>query len=445
MSIQIIKDIGAVREHIAQLRSREETALPESVSTRLREIFGRDISAQGAVMQIVTDVRRYEDKALRDYTQRIEGVVMNTFLADNERIEVAYRAIPSELREALHASADRIRAFHEREPHQSWMNWDHEGEALGQIIRPIQRAGIYAPGGTAAYPSSLLMAAIPAQVAGVPEILVTTPPGPQGTGTDSILAAAHVAGIKQVFLAGGAQAIAALAYGTESIPCVDKIFGAGGLFVTLAKKLVYGDVGIDGLAGPTETLLIADDTAEPALVAADLLAQAEHDPLATALLLTPSEQLAEATQKEVERQMQSLERQSIIQESLNGQGAILIVPDIEEALKLANKYAPEHLCLLVNDPWSLVGKVRNAGGVFVGETSSEALGDYIIGPSHIMPTRGTARFASPLHLRDFLKVTSIFAVDDKAAQKLSSAAQTIARAEGLTAHAGAVDVRSLKS
>jgi len=441
MNIRIIEDMTAIREHIVQLRSGEETVLPESVTTRLRNIFGRDISPQEAVVQIVTDIRRDGDKALRDYTQRIEGVTLDAFWADAERIEAAYRAMPSELQDALCIAADRIRAFHEREPHQSWLDWTEEGETLGQMIRPIQRVGVYVPGGTAAYPSSLLMAVIPAQVAGVKEIIVTTPPGTQGSGAAPVLAAAHIAGLKKIFLIGGAQAIAAMAYGTESVPSVDKIFGAGGLFVTLAKKLVYGDVGIDGLYGPTETLLIADDTANPAITAADLLAQAEHDPLATALLITPSKQLAKTVRKEVDRQVQSLERQSIIQESLSAQGAILVVPDIEEALNLANQYAPEHLCLLIKDPWSLVGKVQNAGGVFVGEASSEALGDYVIGPSHIMPTRGTARFASPLHLRDFLKVTSIFAVNDKTARRLSSTAQTIARAEGLTAHTAAVATR----
>jgi histidinol dehydrogenase len=276
----------------------------------------------------------------------------------------------------------------------------------------------------------------------VEEILVATPPGPQGVGASSVLAAAHVAGLRRVLLLGGAQAVAALAYGTESITPVDKIFGAGGLFVTLAKKQVYGDVGIDGLYGPTETLLIADDAASPSLVAADLLAQAEHDPLATALLITPSEHLGEAVQAEVTRRLPSLSRREIIEQSLAGQGAILIVADLDEALSLANSYAPEHLCLLVTEPWSLVGKVRNAGGIFVGEHSSEALGDYVVGPSHIMPTRGTARFASPLHVRDFVKVTSIFAVGETD-QELASAARTIAEAEGLTAHASAVAAREV--
>jgi histidinol dehydrogenase len=285
------------------------------------------------------------------------------------------------------------------------------------------------------------MAVVPAQVAGVAEVVVTTPPGPEGTGATAILAAAHVVGLERVSLAGGAQAIAALAYGTESVPRVDKIVGAGGLFVTLAKKQVYGDVGIDGLYGPTETLLIAGDTADPALVAADLLAQAEHDPLATALLITPSSTVAAAVQAEVSSQCAQLERQSIISESLRGQGAIVVVASLDDALDLANEYAPEHLCLLVADPWPLLGRVRNAGGVFVGEGSSEALGDYILGPSHVMPTGGTARFGSPLHVRDFLKVTSIFAVGAGMARELGPAAETIARAEGLTAHAAAVRTR----
>ncbi len=441
MTIRIIKDSLAVRAHITQLRFREETALPESVSARLRDIFDCDISPQEAVARIINDVRRDGDKALCDYTQRIDGVTLDTLFVDALGIEAAYRAMSPDLRNALCIAADRIRTFHEKEPHQSWLNWKSDGEALGQMIRPIQRAGIYAPGGTAAYPSSLLMSVIPAQVAGVAEIIVATPPSPQGTGTASILAAAHILGIKRVVLVGGAQAIAALAYGTESIPKVDKIFGAGGLFITLAKKQVYGDVGIDGLYGPTETLLIADDTANPSVVTADLLAQAEHDPLATALLITPSMRLAEAVQAEITEQLPLQEREAIIRESLAGQGAILVVSDMEEALMLANDYAPEHLCLLVENPWAWVGKIQNAGGVFIGEVSSEALGDYIVGPSHIMPTQGTARFASPLHVSDFLKVTSIFAVSDKTARQLSLAAQTIARAEGLMAHATAIAAR----
>lgn len=446
MKIRIIEGLSAASAHLARLRDPKEAALPESAAARLLEIFGRELSAEEAVAQIVADVRRDGDMALRDYAQRIDGVPADILLADGMSadagdLEAAYQALPAELRDALHLAAERIRAFHEREPHQSWLEWDEEGGALGQVVRPLQRVGVYVPGGTAAYPSSLLMAVIPAQVAGVEEIVVTTPPGQAGTGSAIILAAAHVAGLECIYLMGGAQAIAALAYGTESVPRVDKVVGAGGLFVTLAKKLVYGDVGIDGLQGPTETLLIADEMADPTLAAADLLAQAEHDPLATALLITPSRHLAEAAQAEVARQLPSLARRSIIEESLAGQGAILVVANLGEALDLANEYAPEHLCLLVVDPWSVVGRVRNAGGIFVGEGSSEALGDYVVGPSHIMPTRGTARFSSPLHVGDFLKVTSIFAVGDAEARRLAPTAQAIARAEGLTAHAAAVAIR----
>jgi histidinol dehydrogenase len=441
MSIRILDGFAAARSHIQRLRDPKGAALPESVAIRLNDIFGRDLSAEGAVAQIVADVRHEGDAALHDYARRIDGVPLETFSVNAGALEAAYLAQPAELRDALHLSAGRIRAFHEREPHRSWLEWDEEGGALGQIVQPLQRVGVYVPGGTAAYPSSLLMAVIPAQVAGVEEITVTTPPGPEGAGSSVILAAAHVAGLERVFLLGGAPAIAALAYGTESVPRVDKIVGAGGLFVTLAKKLVYGDVGIDGLQGPTETLLIADHTADPSLAAADLLAQAEHDPMATALLITPSQKLAQAVQAEVARQLPSLTRRTIVGASLAAQGAILLVSDLGEALELANEYAPEHLCLLVDDPWALVGRVRCAGGIFVGEGSSEALGDYVVGPSHIMPTLGTARFASPLHVGDFLKVTSIFAVADAAVQRLAPAAQAIATAEGLTAHAAAVALR----
>ena len=441
MSIRILDGIEAGRAHIRRLRDPKGTALPESVAARLNEIFGRDLSAEEAVAQIVADVRREGDAALHDYARRIDGAPLKALSVGAGALETAYLAQPAELRDALHLAADRIRAFHEREPHQSWLEWDEEGGALGQVVRPLQRVGVYVPGGTAAYPSSLLMAVIPAQVAGVDQIVATTPAGPEGTGSSVILAAAHVAGLERIYLLGGAPAIAALAYGTESVPRVDKIVGAGGLFVTLAKKLVYGDVGIDGLQGPTETLLIADRTANPALVAADLLAQAEHDPLATALLITPSRELAQAVQAEIARQLPPLTRRAIAGESLAAQGAILLVGDLGEALELANEYAAEHLCLLVEDPWALVGRVRNAGGIFVGEGSSEALGDYVIGPSHIMPTMGTARFASPLHVGDFLKVTSIFAVADGAALRLAPAARTIATAEGLTAHAAAVSIR----
>ncbi len=438
--IQILEGAAAA-QHLRRLREVRDTVLPPRVAARLADLFGREISAEAAVAQIVADVRRHGDRALIDYTRRIEGVTLSALSVGADALQAAYETTPADLQAALRQAAERIRAYHQHEPQQSWLEWDKEGGALGQMIRPIQRVGVYAPGGTAAYPSSLLMAVIPAQVAGVDEILVATPPGPQGTGAAAVLAAAHVAGLDRVFLLGGAQAVAALAYGTESMPRVDKIVGAGGLFVTLAKKQVYGDVGIDGLYGPTETMLIADESARPALVAADLLAQAEHDPLATSLLLTPSAALAQRVQAEVAHQATLLPRQSIIEESMAAQGALLVVDSVDEAVAMANEYAPEHLCLLLADPWSWVGKVRNAGGVFVGEGSSEALGDYVVGPSHVMPTGGTARFASPLHVGDFLKVTSVFAVSEVTARQWAPVAHTIARAEGLDAHAAAVIAR----
>jgi len=440
-TIRLVRGLAAGREHIARLRAGSGAPESPALRERIQELFGEDIPPQEAVARIVADVRRRGDAALHDYTLRLDGVALDRLAADGSALEAACRELPADLRQALQVAAERIRAFHQGEPHGSWLQWDGEGGALGQMLRPLRRVGVYVPGGRAAYPSSLLMAVIPAQVAGVEEIVVTTPPGPQGSGAPVTLAAAHAVGLERVFLVGGAQAVAALAYGTESVSRVDKVVGAGGLFVTLAKRAVYGDVGIDGLHGPTETLLIADETASPVRAAADLLAQAEHDPLATALLITPSERLAAAVQAEVARQLPALERREVVAQALRGQGAIVVVAGMDEALDLANEYAPEHLCLLVGDPWPLLGRVRNAGGVFLGEAACEALGDYAIGPSHVMPTGGTARFGSPLHVRDFLKVTSIFAPSKATAASLIPVAQAIARAEGFTAHAAAIAAR----
>jgi histidinol dehydrogenase len=444
-TIRLVDGFGAGREHITSLRSGMEREPSPAVAKRLRHLFGREISPREAVAQIIAEVRSKGDEALYEYTARIDGVALDTLSAEAESIESAYHAAPASLKDALHLASDRIRSFHEREPRSSWLEWDEEGGTLGQMIRPLQRVGVYAPGGRAAYPSSLLMSVIPAQVAGVGDIVLATPPGSGGGPPPAILAAARVVGLKRVFLLGGAQAVAALAYGTESVPRVDKVVGAGGQFVTLAKKQVYGDVGIDGLYGPTETLLIADRTADARLVAADLLAQAEHDPLATSLLVTTSRKLAEAVQAEVARELPLLDRADIVCASLLGQGAIIVVDDMAESLALANEYAPEHLCLLVDDPWSLMARIHSAGGIFVGHSVSEALGDYVVGPSHVMPTGGTARYASPLHVRDFLKVTSIFALRDSTVQRLGPAAEAIARAEGLTAHAAAVAARRGKA
>ena len=314
---------------------------------------------------------------------------------------------------------------------------------LGQLIRPIERVGLYIPGGTAPLPSTVLMSAVPAKVAGVKEIVLAIPPQ-RGIGEVApiILAAAAIVGVDEVYAIGGAQAIGALAYGTESIRPVDKIFGPGNLFVTLAKKQVFGLVGIDGLAGPTETLVIADDSANPAWVAADLLAQAEHDVLASAILLTPSKQLAEAVQVEVGKQLESLPRAETVAQSLQNRGGIVLTRDLDEALELSNAYAPEHLCLSVREPLAWSRKVNAAGGIFLGEYSFEVLGDYIAGPSHVMPTGGTARFASPLNVLDFVKIISLVGLEESTGRALSGPAAVLARAEGLEAHARSADKRA---
>jgi histidinol dehydrogenase len=414
-----------------------DVGLTPTLAAGIKRVFGEQLAPEEAVRRLLADVRERGDDALRDWTWRIDGVSLEEFEVPAEALADAYEILAPELRDALQVSIERVRAFHQKQPTGSWLNWSPEGGALGQIIRPLERVGIYAPGGRAPYPSTLIMCAVPAQVAGVEEIVVATPPGPDGRPAAVILAAAHACGVERVYRVGGAQAIAALAYGTQSVPRVDKIVGPGNIFVVLAKRQVYGLVDIDGLPGPTETLVIADSEADPDLVAADLLAQAEHDTLASAILVTPSRSLADAVQVEVARQMEDLSRAEIIAESLSGLGGIVLCADLDEALELANLYAPEHLCLHVTDPWSLVGLVKHAGGIFLGEHSYEVLGDYVAGPTHVMPTMGTARFASPLSVRDFTKIISLFALGENEARAIGEAAQILAKAEGLTAHAAA--------
>ncbi len=440
MSIPIIEGLAAGREALLRQRSLAQVDPSPEGAASLRRLFGRQVTPQEAVDTIIADVRQHGDIALRQWTLRLDGTALEDLAVSEGEIEAAYQETPMALREALFAAAGRIRAFHEKEPKGSWLAWE-EDSALGQIVRPLERVGVYVPGGAAAYPSTLLMTAIPAQVAGVREILVTTPPDREGQVARSVLAAARILGLRRLYRIGGAQAIAALAYGTESIAQVDKIVGPGNLFVTLAKRSVYGQVGIDGLFGPTETFIIADEAANPTIVAADLLAQAEHDVLASVVLATSSRQLAYAVRAEVERRLGALERRAIIAVALGKRGAIVIVADLEEALGLANDYAPEHLCLLTAQPWSLVDRVRNAGGLFLGEPAGEALGDYILGPSHSMPTGATARFASPLRVADFLKVTSLFSLGAAGAARLAPYAVTLAQAEGLTAHGAAAAAR----
>ena len=438
--IRIVFGAEAGRRALLQRQTLDEYEVSPAVQSRIEQLFGGPLSPDEVVARILAEVKAQGDAAVFKYSRLVDGADLDRLRVPEERIELAWKRSDSSLRQALELAARRIEAFHQRQHRSSWLEWDPEGGALGQIVRPLERVGIYAPNGRAPYPSSLLMAAIPARVAGVPQTVVATPPR-DGELNDAILAAARIAGVREIYAMGGAQAIAALAYGTESVPRVDKILGPGNIFVVLAKRRVFGAVDIDQLPGPTETLLIADETADPSYVAADLLAQAEHDPLASALLITTSERLALKVSEEVRRQVQSLSRQETILSSLAARGGIIVVESLDEALDLANEYAPEHLCLLTASPWDLVGQVQNAGGIFVGEWSSEALGDYVVGPSHIMPTGQTARFSSPLNVWDFLKITSVLSVSPRVAEEISPAAIAIAEKEGLTAHAQAIRLR----
>ena len=395
------------------------------------------LSPEQFVERVVRLVRSAGDTALRLISERLDGAVPADLETPPAEIAAAYQQVDAQFVADLRLAADRIRCFHEHQRRPSWLD---VGEGLGQIIRPLERVGLYAPFSTAAYPSSVLMAAIPARVAGVDEVVLSMPPRPDGRHQPEMIVAADIAGVDRLFKIGGAQAIAALAYGTESVPKVDKILGPGNIFVVLAKKRVFGDVDIDQLPGPTETMVVADDTAPADEVAADLLAQAEHD-LGSAILITSSNRLAAAVPPALAEQLGSLERAEVARESLEQRGGIVVVASVERALDLANEYAPEHLCLLVADSWSYLPQIKHAGGVFLGRYSPEAAGDYVAGPSHIMPTGATARFSSPLSVDDFLKITSVFALSARQLAELGPVAARLARAEGLTAHAAAVERR----
>ncbi len=439
--LRIYEDLDEARRTV--LRRRDllvPDEVPEAVRSGIRRVFDRDLTPEEATAEILDDVQRRGDAALRHWTSRVDGVTLSEFEVPASTWEAAHAGLPADLSEALELAAERIEGFHARQPVPSWESEDMGGR-LGQRVMPLARVGVYVPGGTAPLPSSLLMSAIPARVAGVGEVIVCTPPDASGRVPPVTLAAAQIAAVDRVFRLGGAQAIGAMAYGTASVPCVDKIVGAGGLFTTLAKRHVYGHVGLDGLYGPTETVIVADDSADPGWVAADLLAQAEHDVLATAILLTPSRRLAEAVQAAVAGQTASLDRADVIEASLTGQGGVVITPDLASAVRLADAFAPEHLCLSVREPDVWAGRIHNAGGLFLGEHSCEVLGDYVAGPSHIMPTGGTARFASPVNVLDFIKITSVVALDGETAGRLCSAAGRIASAESLTAHAAAAAAR----
>jgi histidinol dehydrogenase len=400
-------------------------------------MFGTDDPAL-VVRQIVDEVREKGDAALIDLTMKIDGIKLPSLEISKKQIASAYQEVDKELVSALELAAERIGSFHKAQKSNIWR--ELAGADSSQLIRPLERIGIYIPGGTASYPSTVLMTVIPAKIAGVKEVILVTPPISVGTVPPATLVAADIAEVDRVFCIGGAQAIAALAFGTESIPGVDKICGPGNIFVVLAKKLVYGAVNIDGLQGPSEVLIIADETANFDYCAADLLAQAEHDPLAATILITTSQRFAEAVNSRVVQQLEELSRRDIAAESLD-RGMIVIVTNIEEAIDLANLYAPEHLCLIIENAASYIDSISNAGCIFVGQDSAVVLGDYVAGPSHVLPTGGTARFSSPLNVSDFIKLINVVAVDKAGLKKLGSAALVIAKAEGFDAHARAIEKR----
>lgn len=397
---------------------------------------------EAIVADIIKNVRERGDEAVFEYTAKFDKAVINAenFIVTPEEEAEAYEKVDKDLIGIIRRAIDRIRAFHEHEKQESWFTTEN-GMVLGQRVTPLERAGVYVPGGKAAYPSSVLMNVIPAQVAGVPEIIMCTPPGKDGKVTPTTLVAAKEAGVGTIYKVGGAQAIAAMAYGTESLKKVDKITGPGNIFVALAKKAVYGHVSIDSVAGPSEVTVLADDSADAHFVAADLLSQAEHDELASCILVTTSGELAEKVSSEIDEYLKVLSRSDIIKKSLDNFGRILVAKSMDEAVKAVNEIAPEHLEIVTRDPFLLMTRIKNAGAIFIGEHSSEPLGDYFAGPNHVLPTNGTAKFFSALSVDDFIKKTSIIYSSKEALAALHEDIENFAKAEGLTAHANSIHVR----
>jgi histidinol dehydrogenase len=394
------------------------------------------------VSEIIKTVREKGDSALFAFCEKFDKVKLSSLEVSSEEIEAAFLAVEPEFVEILKEAKENIYAFHSRQVRNSFLINEKDGVVIGQKVIPIEKVGLYVPGGTAAYPSSVLMNAIPAKIAGCSEIVMVTPPSADGSVNPAILAAAKVAGVDRIFKVGGAQAVAALAYGTESVPAVDKIVGPGNAFVAEAKKQVFGRVAIDMIAGPSEILVVADGTCNPVYVAADLLSQAEHDKNATAVLVTDSKELANATAEELERQLSLLSREEIARTSVENNGKIIITKDIDEAIEVANALAPEHLEICVDEPFKYLDKIRHAGSVFMGKYCPEALGDYFAGPNHTLPTSGTARFSSPLSVDDFVKKTQFSYYTEDALAKVASKVEYFAKKEGLTAHARSAIIRT---
>ena len=425
---------------IVKLTAESKKGLLEDLLQRSPNHYGQ---YESAVAEIIETVKKGGDEALFSYTEKFDHCKMDAahIRVTREEIDEAYQKVDADFVEVMKKSAANIRAFHEKQLRNSWFDPKPDGTILGMKILPIAIAGVYVPGGKAAYPSSVLMNVLPAKVAGVERIIMTTPPGADGKVNPGTLVAAHIAGVDEIYKVGGAQAIAATAFGTQSIPKVDKITGPGNIFVALAKKACFGYVSIDSIAGPSEILVIADETANPRYVAADLLSQAEHDELASAILITTSKTLADQVSVEVDRFVANLSRREIIEKSLNNYGYILLVDSLDEAADTANEIASEHLEILTKDPFAMMTKIRNAGAIFLGEYSSEPLGDYFAGPNHVLPTNGTARFFSPLNVDDFLKKTSIISYSRPALEKIHQDIECFAENEGLTAHANSIRVR----
>ncbi len=425
-----------IRKIIAD--GKAEAAFLKEVEKRNGET---DKKISEIVSEIIDNVRENGDKAVKDYTLKFDGKLPQYYEVPLDVIHDALEEADEDFVNALLDAMENIAAFHHRQKEQGFIDPHDNGVILGQRVRGLERVGLYVPGGTAAYPSSVLMNAIPAKIAGVKEIIMVTPPLKDGTPNKDILVAASICGVDRVFLAGGAQAVAALAYGTETIPKVDKIVGPGNIFVATAKKLLYGKVDIDMIAGPSEILVVADETADPKYLAADLMSQAEHDKLASAILITTSEKIADETISELERQVQNLSRKEIIEKSLSDYGAIIVADCIDCAIEIANELAPEHLELQVENPLMYIGKIDNAGSVFLGKYAPEPLGDYFAGPNHVLPTSGTARFFSPLSVNSFTKRSSFIYYTEQALLDAKDDIVCIAEKEGLTAHANAIKVR----
>jgi histidinol dehydrogenase len=444
MRVVDTKDIS--QEALTELLRKpsfDQVVLGEGAKASIKKVFGSELTASQVVDKIVQDVRLQGDKAVLKYTKEIDGVSLTTESLEVTvaEFEEALEKVDQQVLAAIRKAIANVKSFHQEQLPKTWLTYREHGAMLGQNVTPLERVGIYVPGGTAMYPSSVIMNAVPAVVAGVKEIIMVVPPGKDGSINPNVLTAAREAGVTRVFKVGGAQAIAALAFGTKLIPQVDKITGPGNIFVTLAKKAVYGHCDIDMLAGPSEILIVADETANPAYIAADMLSQAEHDVLASSILITDSSDLVGKVELEVKRQLAELPRREIAEEALTRNGLIIVAKDSMQAMELANLSAPEHLEILTAEPFSMLPYVRNAGAVFLGPYSPEPLGDYFAGPNHVLPTGGTARFYSVLNVETFMKKTSIIAYTKEALNQVSEQVITLAKAEGLQAHANAIRVR----